>query len=289
MPLPHARRLLGVGALALAVLVVLAPSFFRTPVALARQPVVRRGAHDTHRPAASASVRRAAKPSDGQQAARYAYGVETPLELPSPPPPSPAPSATSTRLKKRTTPRCKAHPWYTRFLHARKWAAADMLAAKGALGGAAGAEAERRRSAERTSNADAGYVCYQHRHVEDDPRLGRKTCRAPFNARRCPVRRPTFGASAGGCLCCPMAGHACPPCWGCLMPLARRRAFAAKLYERETGGTANVFFASEVRRQGLDHAAVPPTHVHRDPARPVHGPPNTTVDRDRAVPFRTRC
>ena len=29
------------------------------------------------------------------------------------------------------------------------------------------------------------------------------------------------------------------------MPLSRRRAFEGKLYERETGGTANVFLASE--------------------------------------------
>ena len=29
------------------------------------------------------------------------------------------------------------------------------------------------------------------------------------------------------------------------MPLSRRRVFAGKLYERETGGTANVFLASE--------------------------------------------
>ena len=29
------------------------------------------------------------------------------------------------------------------------------------------------------------------------------------------------------------------------MPLSRRRAFGGKLYERETGGTANVFLAAE--------------------------------------------
>ena len=32
------------------------------------------------------------------------------------------------------------------------------------------------------------------------------------------------------------------------MPLSRRRAFAGKLYERETGGTANVYLAAEELR-----------------------------------------
>jgi hypothetical protein len=32
------------------------------------------------------------------------------------------------------------------------------------------------------------------------------------------------------------------------MPLSRRRAFGGKLYERETGGTADVYFAAEELR-----------------------------------------
>ena len=89
-----------------------------------------------------------------------------------------------------------------------------------------------------------GYLCYRHRNVSDDVRLGRATCRPPYGAKRCPVRQPTFPAAAGGCLCCPMPDHRCPPCWGCLMPLSRRRAFGSLLYERETGGTANVYLAA---------------------------------------------
>ena len=132
---------------------------------------------------------------------------------------------------------------YDRYLKVKKWTAKDAHLAKQV----AGASSDGANSAATPSAAGetSGYLCYQHRDVTEDTQYGRSTCRKPFTARRCPVRQPTFPTPAGTCLCCPMAGHRCPPCWGCLLPLSRRRAFAGKLYERETGGTANVFFASE--------------------------------------------
>ena len=191
-------------------------------------------------PAVTAAARKSTPP---KLDARYAYGVEAPLELPSPPPPGPEVSTSLPPGHDGLASRCRANPLYDRFLHQHKWAAADMLLAKGLAkggGGSTGGSGDKN-----AASKDPGYLCYQHRDVDDDPRLGRRTCRPPFNPRSCPVRRPTFASSPGGCLCCPMARHTCPPCWGCLLPLSRRRVFASKLYERETGGTANVYFASE--------------------------------------------
>ena len=36
------------------------------------------------------------------------------------------------------------------------------------------------------------------------------------------------------------------------MPLSRRRVFGGKLYERETGGTANVFLAAETLNSAVE-------------------------------------
>ena len=162
------------------------------------------------------------------------------MELPSPPPPEPsAPPPMSTG-----GPGCVADRKYDRYLKLKKWAAKDMQLAKGRLGSNNAAEAAAAQQ-QREDGGDPGYMCYQHRDVAQDVRFGRSTCRPPYTAKRCPIRQPTFPTPAGSCLCCPMAGHRCPTCWGCLLPLSRRRAFAGKLYERETGGTANVFFAAE--------------------------------------------
>ena len=152
---------------------------------------------------------------------RYAYGVSAPLELPTPPPsgaasPPAAPPGT-----------CRSDAKYDRYLQARGW------------------EGQKARTGQRRTS----YLCYRHRDVSADATLGRSTCRAPES---CPVRHPTYPAPAEGCLCCQMAGHGCPPCWGCLLPLSRRRAFGGKLYEREVGGTANVFLAEEDLDLDLD-------------------------------------
>lgn len=147
------------------------------------------------------------------------------MELPSPPPPEPAappppPGADS----------CASDRRYDRYLSGRQWTAREHEVAKGIVD-----------VKSRAPPKPAGYVCYQHRNVSaDPPRHGRGCPR-----QGCPTRHPTFPTTAGTCLCCPMKGHLCPPCWGCLMPLSRRRAFGGKLYERETGGTANVYLAVE--------------------------------------------
>jgi hypothetical protein len=154
-------------------------------------------------------------------AKRYAYGVEAPLELPSPPPPEPAMPAASTAAG------CSADRRYDRYLASRQWTAAEMAVVKGIVNAS-------------TPTAKPatfhGYVCYQHRNVSDDP--PRRGCAntggagAARRSERCRAREPTFPTPAGTCLCCPMKGHVCPPCWGCLMPLSRRRAFGGKLYRR---------------------------------------------------------
>ena len=154
-------------------------------------------------------------------AKRYAYGVEAPLELPSPPPPEPAMPAASTAAG------CSADRRYDRYLASRQWTAAEMAVVKGIVNAS-------------TPTAKPatfhGYVCYQHRNVSDDP--PRQGCAdasgagAARRSERCRAREPTFPTPAGTCLCCPMKGHVCPPCWGCLMPLSRRRAFGGKLYRR---------------------------------------------------------
>ena len=182
--------------------------------------------------------------------ARYAYGVEAPLELPSPPPPEPAHPPALTQTAGGAEGGCATNRRFDRYLRLRKWTAKDMLVAKGLKAGAA---AERGGGGLGDSSGAEGYMCYQHRNVANDMQLGRSTCRKPYTAARCPMRQPTYPAAAEGCLCCPMVHHRCPPCWGCLLPLSRRRAFGGKLYERETGGTANVFFAQEeLRRQRTD-------------------------------------
>ena len=177
------------------------------------------------RPAQAAKLSRAAPgnstqaaeaESDGADDERYAYGVSAPLDLPTPPPsgaasPPAAPPGT-----------CRSDAKYDRYLHSQSWE-----------GQKARVDSKRRTS----------YLCYRHRDVSADATLGRSTCRAP--GQSCPVRHPTYPAPAEGCLCCQMAGHSCPSCWGCLLPLSRRRAFGGKLYEREIGGTANVFLAEE--------------------------------------------
>ena len=162
------------------------------------------------------STQAAEAESDGAGDERYAYGVSAPLELPTPPPsgaasPPAAPPGT-----------CRSDAKYDRYLHSQSWE-----------GQKARVDSKRRTS----------YLCYRHRDVSADATLGRSTCHAP--GQSCPVRHPTYPAPAEGCLCCQMAGHSCPPCWGCLLPLSRRRAFGGKLYEREIGGTANVFLAEE--------------------------------------------
>ncbi|KAL1519809.1 hypothetical protein AB1Y20_023316 [Prymnesium parvum] len=165
--------------------------------------------------------------------ARYAYGITAPLDLPSPPPPDPpANPGTAPPSDERT---CRADRRYAKYLHMRAWTAEEAAVERGA-----GAAAPAR-----------GYSCYRHREVASDAALGRSTC---GGGRRCGVLEPTFPTRPSQCLCCPMAGHSCPTCWGCLMPLSRRRAFAGKLYERETGGTADVFLASE--RVGGDQVDV---------------------------------
>ena len=146
---------------------------------------------------------------------RYAYGVSAPMELPSPPPSSAAaPPAASEAT-------CQSDAKYSHYLQMRGW------------------EGQKARVGQRRTS----YMCYQHRDVAQDATLGRSTCR---DRKRCPVQEPTYPAPAEGCLCCRMAGHTCPPCWGCLLPLSRRRVFGKKLYEREIGGTAKVFLAEEV-------------------------------------------
>ena len=166
-----------------------------------------------------AAAARAAAQSEAVAAKRYAYGVEAPLELPSPPPPEPAMPAAS------ATAACSADRRYDRYLASRQWTAAEMAEVKGLVNAS-------------TPNAKPatfnGYVCYQHRNVSDDP--PRRGCAggagAARRSERCRAREPTFPTPAGTCLCCPMKGHVCPPCWGCLMPLSRRRAFGGKLYRR---------------------------------------------------------
>ena len=161
----------------------------------------------------------AAQSEAATAAKRYAYGVEAPLELPSPPPPEPAMPAASAG--------CSADRRYDRYLASRQWTAAEMAVVKGIVNASAP-----------TSKPATfhGYVCYQHRNVSDDP--PRQGCAdasgagAARRSERCRAREPTFPTPAGTCLCCPMKGHVCPPCWGCLMPLSRRRAFGGKLYRR---------------------------------------------------------
>ena len=172
------------------------------------------------------------------------------MELPSPPPPPPS---TPPRIATGAQPDCLADSRYDRYLRLKRWTAKDMRVAKGlakaadtaAGAGSRGGGGDGGGAGGESADDEAGYRCYRHRDVTEDARLGRSTCKAPFTAQRCPIRQPTFPTKAGSCLCCPMAGHRCPPCWGCLLPLSRRRAFAGKRYERETGGTANVFFARE--------------------------------------------
>ena len=150
----------------------------------------------------------------GSDDERYAYGVSAPLELPTPPPsgtmspPAAPPGA------------CRSDVKYDRYLQARGW------------------EGQKARQGQRRTS----YLCYRHRDVSADAMLGRSGCRAP---QSCPARQPTYPAPAEGRLCCRMSGHSCPPGWGCLLPLSRRRAFGGMLYEREVGGTANVFLAEE--------------------------------------------
>ena len=176
-------------------------------------------------PNATSQATRAVRPplQDEQDAERYAYGVSAPLELPSPPPPGDGDDGGMPPGAPAAAGGCRTDPRYDRYLRMKGWEGQKA----------------------RTGQARTSYLCYQHRDVAHDVTLGRSTCRKPYNERSCPVRQPTFPAPAEGCLCCPMAGHACPPCWGCLLPLSRRRVFAGKLYERETGGTANVFLARE--------------------------------------------
>ena len=182
----------------------------RTPVSRPAQ------AAELSRAAPGNSTQAAEAESDGADDERYAYGVSAPLDLPTPPPsgaasPPAAPPGT-----------CRSDAKYDRYLHSQSWEG----------------QKARMDSTRRTS-----YLCYRHRDVSADATLGRSTCRAP--GQSCPVRHPTYPAPAEGCLCCQMAGHSCPSCWGCLLPLSRRRAFGGKLYEREIGGTANVFLAEE--------------------------------------------
>ncbi|KAL3903479.1 MAG: hypothetical protein SGPRY_011660, partial [Prymnesium sp.] len=166
-------------------------------------------------------------------ASRYAYGISAPLDVPSPPPPEP-PAHPSGR---RDAGECRVEHRFDPYLHMRSWTATEAAIAKGFV----------RPPSEPI--APRGYSCYRHRDVRQDPSLGRSTCRishdGKYGPRRCPVLEPTFPTPPSQCLCCPMAGHRCPTCWGCLLPLSRRRAFEGKLYERETGGTADVFLASE--------------------------------------------
>lgn len=192
----------------------------------------------TSRPVRSPAAAAADAPPEAAaraHAKRYAYGTEAPMELPSPPPPQPAEPPPTI-----APGGCATERRYERYLHQRKWTAAEMQVAKG-LPSAKGTPPP-------VVSDEPGYMCYRHRDVADDAKLGRSTCKKPYTEKRCPVRQPTFPTAAGTCLCCPMAGHACPPCWGCLMPLSRRRAFGGKLYERETGGTADVYFAAEELR-----------------------------------------
>ena len=204
--------------LALAVTGALLASWLQ-PIAVVVQLQTSRGGTPVSRPAQAElsrtppgkSTPTAEAESDGADDERYAYGVSAPLEVPTPPPsgaasPPAAPPGT-----------CRSDAKYDRYLHSQGWE--GQKAAK--MGG--------HRTDRRTS-----YLCYRHRDVSADATLGRSTCRAP--GRSCPVREPTYPAPAEGCLCCQIAGHSCPPCWGCLLPLSRRRAFGGRLYEREIGG-----------------------------------------------------